>query len=136
MARMAVKVDEAAAEGVAWPRIASIGDSLRASIVASDASGLRAAWEHVLKSPHWRVVRMKNKFRAAAEEVVGGGRSDAEVDGLASPNLHANVLFGEGGENPIVAEIQIHYLPVIDLKKSSHKLYQVARAETANDARA
>ena len=118
---MGVKIVEAEAKGVAsWPRTATIGDSLRASIVASDAAGLRSAWEHVRDSKSWRVIRMKNKFR------------DAE---LTSPNLHVNVLFGEGTASPIVAELQIHYVPVIELKKSSHKLYQITRADSAREAR-
>ena len=45
-------------------------------------------------------------------------------------------FFGEGTGLPIVAEIQIHLQSVIDLKKSSHKLYQITRAKTAEDARA
>ena len=132
---MAAKVGEAAAKGAAWPRSATIGDSLRASIVATDAAGLRAAWEAVKTSTHWRVVRMKNKFRAAAAEVEG---ESSGKGGLSSPNLHVNVVFGEGrtdGKPPILAEIQIHLQPVVDLKKDSHKLYQVTRADTAADAR-
>ena len=129
---MAAKVGEAAAKGAAWPRSATIGDSLRASIVATDAAGLRAAWEAVKTSTHWRVVRMKNKFRAAAAEVEGASSGKG---GLSSPNLHVNVVFGEDTDMPVLAEIQIHLQSVVDLKKSSHKLYQVTRADTAADAR-
>ena len=131
---MAAKVGEAAAKGAAWPRSATIGDSLRASIVATDATGLRAAWEAVRDSTQWRVVRMKNKFRAAATEIEGESTEEG-AKALASPNLHVNVVFGEGTDMPVLAEIQIHLQPVVDLKKDSHKLYQVTRADTAADAR-
>ena len=116
-----MEMAEAEAKGVAsWPRTATIGDSLRASIVASDAAGLRSAWEHVRDSKMWRVIRMKNKFRD---------------ERLTSPNLHVNVLFSASSAAPIVAEVQIHYVPVIELKKSSHKLYQITRADSAREAR-
>ena len=130
---MGVKVEEAAAEGAAWPRTATIGDSLRASIVSADAEGLLTAWDKVCTSKQWRVVRLKNKFLEATEEMAGRGSGN---NALASPNLHVNVIFGEDGPMPIVAEIQIHYQPVIELKKCSHKLYQVTRANAAEDARA
>ena len=44
-------------------------------------------------------------------------------------------LFGEDTDMPVLAEIQIHLQSVVDLKKDSHKLYQVTRALTAADAR-
>ena len=46
------------------PRVGTIGDSLRASVCATDAAGMRSAWEHLsASSAPWAVVRLKNKVR-------------------------------------------------------------------------
>ncbi len=46
------------------------------------------------------------------------------------PNLHVNVLFKHESDAPIVAEVQIYLDEVIELKKDSHKLYQITRADS------
>ena len=63
--RMKAKVRLAQEIGEApRPRVATIGDALRASVCASSAAGMRTAWEHfVAPSAPWKVVRMKNKVR-------------------------------------------------------------------------
>lgn len=63
--RMKVKVKEAhEADIETRPRICTIGDSLRASICASDAAGMQIAWEHLSSgAAPWQVVRLKNKVR-------------------------------------------------------------------------
>ena len=134
--RMSAKVVERQQAGDAstWPCTAMIGDALRASVVAKDTEGLRSTWEHLRASDQWRVVRLKNKFRTACEELTGRGADDQE-GGTTFPDLHLNVLFGEGGEAPIVAEIQVHLLDVMKLKKESHKLYRITRATGIEELR-
>ena len=43
------------------------------------------------------------------------------------PCLHANLLF-EGTLGHIVVEVQVHMLSILEVKKDSHKLYEVERA--------
>jgi len=149
VARMTAKVkeaqDNAAAgrtsrakgEGVdEWPFTATIGDALRASVVASGAAGIRRAWERIRDSDAWTVVRLKNKFRAAKGMLAraqGNTSYAAELregaKGAQFANLHINVLFRAGdGFAPIVAEIQVHHREMLELSKSGHKLYEVIRA--------
>ena len=62
--RMKAKVQAAQERGEApRPRVSTIGDSLRASVCATDAAGMRSAWEHLAAASNtgWKVVRMKNK---------------------------------------------------------------------------
>ena len=61
--RMKAKVRAAQERGEApRPRVCTIGDSLRASVCAADAAGMRSAWEHLAAgSTPWKVVRLKNK---------------------------------------------------------------------------
>ena len=90
----------------------------------------------------WTVIRLKNKFRWAAAQLVRthGGVFTGERKKLADggeqtgfPNLHVNVLFRAEGCAPIVAEIQIHHERVLAVSKQDHKLYEVIRAESMAD---
>ena len=144
--RMSAKVTDAqdaaaagkkSAKGTAWPFTATLGDVLRASVTAPDAAGVRAAWEGIKASDRWQVVRLKNKFRQAAGSLVQDGEQQY-TDALKAgekrsvfPNLHVNLLFQAGdGFAPLVAEVQIRLRSVLPLTLSSHKLYEVVRAES------
>ena len=50
-----------------------------------------------------------------------------------SPNLHVNILLRIPGHATIVAEVQIYHSAILEVKKESHKLYDVTRA-TSIDA--
>ena len=150
--RMTAKVHESYAEAVdagegataaLFPVAARLGDGLRASIAAADAAGVRAAWEALLASPAFELVRLKNKFRTAAAEQLdrdGDQRIDAaELEAAAGaaltfPNLHANLLFQAPGCAPLVVEVQIQHAEVLHLAHQDHKLFEVIRAETMGEA--
>ena len=106
-------------------------------MVATDAAGIRRAWECIRDSDAWTVVRLNNKFLRAAAQLKRVGPAGARrcapdlKDGISEtqfPNLHINVLFQAEGCAPIVAEIQVHHAKVLALAKSGHKLYEVTRA--------
>ena len=137
------------ADNAPRPRVATIGDSLRASVCAPDAAGMRAAWEHIAApSSPWKVVRMKNKvsrvrvakwlnagnaharfFSARGAQFLAAARDLESDDAQQPPCLHANLLYaGEFGN--IVIEVQFHLFSIMEIKKESHKLYEVVRAAT------
>ena len=141
--RMSAKVTDAQdaaaagkAKGTAWPFTATLGDVLRASVTAPDAAGVRAAWEGIRASDRWTVVRLKNKFRQATRELDqnrDGVISQEEIEAggkFTFPNLHVNLLFQADGCAPVVAEVQVRLRSVLPLTLSSHKLYEVVRAES------
>ena len=43
------------------------------------------------------------------------------------PCLHANLVF-EGELGSILVEVQVHLFSIMEVKKESHKLYEVERA--------
>jgi len=49
-------------------------------------------------------------------------------DAQQPPCLHANLLF-EGELGSIVVEVQVHLFSIMEVKKESHKLYEVVRAK-------
>ena len=116
-----------------WPFTATIGDVLRASVTASDAAGIRRAWDCIHEN--MRVIRLKNKFREAASRLLKDGSGAFTTDLRDDqknmfPNLHINVLFQADGCAPIVAEVQVHHERVLAVAKQDHKLYEVVRAES------
>ena len=117
-----------------WPFTATIGDALRASVTAPDAAGIRRAWDCLRENLD--VIRLKNKFRQAARELDqnrDGVISQQEIEAggkFTFPNLHVNVLFQADGCAPLVAEVQVRLRSVLPLTLSSHKLYEVVRAES------
>jgi hypothetical protein len=122
-----------------WPFTGKIGDVLRASICARDARGIRSALECIDKSPLLKVIRLKNKFKAAASIVDKDGSgfvTEAELQTANKnkmdvfANLHINVLFQAEGCAPLVAEIQIHDNKLLSISKQSHKLYEIIRAKS------
>ena len=122
-----------------WPFTATIGDALRASVIAEDAAGVRRAWECIRDSDLITVIKLKNKFRTAASNLQKSATNEAvytadlkEGKRTEFPNLHINVLFQAEGCAPIVAEIQIHHKKVKKVNDQDHKLYEVIRAETIN----
>ena len=68
------------------------------------------------------IICFSSQFLAAAQDL----ESD---DAQQPPCLHANLLYaGEFGD--IVIEVQLHLFSIIEIKKESHKLYEVVRAAT------
>ena len=66
------------------------------------------------------------QFKDAFDEI-----SAEEALGTLSPNLHVNVLFMHAVENMevcIVAEVQIYVDAILQIKRESHKIYNVTRA--------
>ena len=62
--------------------------------------------------------------------------SDLESDDAQQPPcLHANLLFGGDPLGTIVVEVQVHLSSIIGVKRQSHKLYQVTRAESMDELR-
>ena len=49
--------------------------------------------------------------------------------------MHINLLFEAKNCAPIVCELQIHHANVLAIQKQSHKLYEIARAETIEGVR-
>ena len=116
----------------AWPFSAKVGDALRASVTVPDVDSMRDAFERV--SARFRIVRIKNKFRAARDELAVGPDGEvlpklkAHVKHLTFPDIHVNVLYQADGCAAIVAEVQFHLQPVQALMKHDHNLYEVIRA--------
>ena len=160
--RMKAKVVAAQKSGKASrPCVSTIGDSLRASVCATNAAGMRSAWEHLAApSAPWTVVRLKNKARvllrhsmnlARISAAAAAGKHDTDThsrlprslslppqfsdaalnlvndNAQQPPCLHANLVF-EGELGSILVEVQVHLFSIMEVKKESHKLYEVERA--------
>ena len=55
-------------------------------------------------------------------------------DAQQPPCLHANLVF-EGELGAIVVEVQVHLFGILEVKKESHKLYEVERAGSMQSLR-
>ena len=81
------------------------------------------------RSPHLTQFRLAtNELHRAAESDIAAEEEGGEKE-RTFPDLHVNVLFRENTDSPIVVELQVHLREVLDLKKDSHKLYQITRAD-------
>ena len=107
-----------------WPLTANIRDPIRLSIACDNPS-------HILKIIHFflssqestglRVVRVKNKFSQADEDVREG------FNGL---DISLNVVFEEPTSGlKIIGEIQLHDKQILQVKSRIHKLYKIKRSE-------
>jgi hypothetical protein len=107
-----------------WPLTANIRDPIRLTIACDGPS-------HILKIIHFflssqestglRVVRLKNKFSQADEDVREG------FNGL---DISLNVVFEEPTSGlKIIGEIQLHDKQILQVKSRIHKLYKIKRSE-------
>ena len=118
--RIGVKVREYRKEkgDEKFPHSKFMTDILRASFICTDAKQMVEAFEGILHSPDFQVVRLKNKIG----------------EGKAPYNLHANVIFHpEECEDPILTEVQFYIKSVFELQHVQHLAYQLRRAKGLND---
>ena len=117
-ARVAVKIAEYRKEKDEWPYAQFVTDVMRASFICETAEDFVRAYEGIEESPHFQVVRMKNKI----------GKCQGPF------NLHVNVLFSpKECEDPILCEIQFYPKAVFELQHRQHLAYELRRATSAED---
>ena len=122
-----VRKHKAAARG-AWPFTATIGDALRASVVAPDAAGVQAAFHALNASDEWKVFRVSNGFKFSIGSWVP--KDDGK---MAPPCLTLNVLFEAANTAPIVAEITVHDARVLSIARQDRKMHRVVHARGIAD---
>ena len=115
IARIAVKVEEYRVEKREenWPHSQYLTDVLRASFIVLSAKEMVLVWEALLESPHFEVVRLKNKIGQCKEPY----------------NLHANLVYKpKECEDPILCEVQFYPEKVFALQHIQHLAYELRRA--------
>ena len=116
--RVAVKIAEYRKEKNEWPYAQFVTDVMRASFICETAEEFVRAYEGIEESPHFQIVRMKNKI----------GKCQSPF------NLHVNVLFQpKECEDPILCEIQFYPKAVYELQHRQHLAYELRRASNVED---
>ena len=101
-----------------WPHSQFVTDILRASFICGTAEDLVSAYGGLRASPHFKLVRVKNKIGKCKEPY----------------NLHVNVLFHpEVCEDPILCEVQLYPRGVFDLQDRQHQAYELRRSTRVQD---
>lgn len=120
MARVRVKVQEYAKECGGdtrnWPFAQLLGDLLRATVVCADMDAFAEAWQRVVATFDVRGDhgRLKNNLFTSAKR---------------PPDLLVNVSVEPPGYLPVMGEVQIHLLEILQLKESGfHRMYEIGRA--------
>ena len=116
--RVAVKIAEYRKEKGEWPYAQFVTDVMRASFICETAEDFVRSYEGIEESPHFQIVRMKNKI----------GKCQGPF------NLHVNILFQpKECEDPILCEIQFYPKAVYELQHRQHLAYELRRASNVED---
>ena len=116
--RVTVKIVEYRKQKNEWPNAQFVTDVMRASYICETAEELVRAYEGIVASEEFEIVRLKNKI----------GKCQGPF------NLHVNVLFHPAEcKDPILTEIQFYPQAVFDLQHRQHLAYELKRAGSVEE---